>query len=82
MPRGAHLTGFGQRAARRSGPFLTADPRPVDPRGGGFIKPRQAFGREVGSGGHESDIDVWQVCSLPAKQLISDRLKRTWERLL
>jgi hypothetical protein len=40
------------------------------------------LGRKSQNSGHESDTDVWQVCSLPAKPLISERLKRSWEGLL
>jgi hypothetical protein len=32
-----------------------------------FVQQQQGFGLQVGSRGHESDTDVWQVCSLPAK---------------
>jgi hypothetical protein len=66
------------RAGNPAKGLVEASPPEVDD----FTQQQQAFGPEVGSPGHESDTDVWQVCSLPAKQLLSAALKRTWERLL
>jgi hypothetical protein len=67
-------------AERRSALIGTADRPPANPGhsiaakglsyfagSGQFTQQQQAFGPEGEGTGHESDTDVCQVCSLPAK---------------